>query len=185
MEDIKNTIGRNIRTLRKHKGQTLQSLSKQVGITYQQLSRIEKGLGTSTSTLERIATILGVDIKILMEEPETTLKNFIPQTRSFVPDQMCNELYAKLFTDIIKPVNDITIQKFIYEVLDKLVRDKEKIRNLMCAHVGSKSNYQFTKTELEDFCQHLFFDFADHALRLSKTDYDEEEQTEENDTYYE
>ena len=121
----------------------------------------------------------------LMEEPETTLKNFIPQTRNFVPDQMCNELYTKLYTDIIKPVNDITIQKFIYEVLDKLVRDKEKIRNLMCAHVGSKSSYQFTKTELEDFCQRLFFDFADHALRLSKTDYDKEEQTEGDDTCYE
>ena len=69
MEDIKDTIGRNIRILRKQKGQTLQSLSRQIGITHQQLSRIENGSGTSTSTLERIAAILDVDMITLMEEP--------------------------------------------------------------------------------------------------------------------
>lgn len=172
MEDIKDTIGRNIRILRKQKGQTLQSLSRQIGITHQQLSRIERGCGTSTSTLERIAAILDVDMKILMEEPEATLKASIPQTRNFIPDQMCNELYTKLYADIIKPVNDTVIEKFIYEVFDKLVKDKVKIRNLMCVHAGSKASYQFTKKELENFCQLLFMDFADHALRLSKNNYE-------------
>lgn len=178
MEDIKDTIGRNIRILRKQKGQTLQSLSRQIGITHQQLSRIENGSGTSTSTLERIAAILDVDMKILMEEPETTLKRTVPHTKNFVPDQMCNELYAKLYADIIKPVNDTAVKNFVYEVFDKLVKDKVKIRNLMCAHAGLKTNYQFTKTELEDFCQMMFVDFATHALELSNTDYENEEQTE-------
>lgn len=176
MEDIKDTIGRNIRILRKQKGQTLQSLSRQIGITHQQLSRIECGCGTSTSTLERIATILNVDMKDLMEEPEATLKASIPQTRNFIPDQMCNELYAKLYADIIKPVNDIAIEKFIYEVFNKLVKDKVKIRNLMCMHAGSKASYQFTKEELENFCQLLFVDFADHALQLSKSNYENDEE---------
>ena len=45
METIKNTIGNNIRMLRKQRGQTLDSLSRQIGITHQQLSRIEKGGG--------------------------------------------------------------------------------------------------------------------------------------------
>lgn len=185
MEDIKETIGKNIRILRKQKGQTLQSLSRQIGITHQQLSRIENGSGTSTSTLERIAAILDVDMKVLMDEPEATLKSTIPHTRNFIPDQMCNELYAKLYADIIKPVNDTAIEKFIYEVFDRLVKDKKKIHNLMCSHAGAKTNYQFTKAELEDFCQMMFVDFADHALRLSKTDYDDEEQTERSNTCYE
>lgn len=174
MEDIKDIIGKNIRILRKQKGQTLQSLSRQIGITHQQLSRIENGSGTSTSTLERIAAILDVDMKDLMEEPETTLKASIPQTRNFVPDQMRNQLYTKLYTTIIKPVNDTSVTNFVYEVFDKLVKDRVKIHDLMCAHVGVKDSYQFTKTELEDFCQLLFVDFADHALRLSKTDYEDE-----------
>lgn len=181
MEDIKTTIGKNIRILRKQRGQTLQSLSRQIGITHQQLSRVENGAGTSTSTLERIAAILDVDMKILMEEPEATLKASVPQTKNFVPDQMCSQLYAKLYADIIKPVNDTAVRNFVYEVFDKLVKDKVKIRNLMCAHAGFKSNYQFTKTELEEFCQMMFVDFADHALRFSKTDYEKEEQMERSD----
>ena len=175
MEDLKNTIGRNIRILRKQKGQTLQSLSKQIGITHQQLSRIENGSGTSTATLERIAAILDVDMKILMDEPEATLKHSIPHTRNFVPDQLCNELYAKIYTDVIKPVNDIAIERFMNEICEQLVKDRMKIRNLMCAHVGSKSSYQFTIAELEDFCQQLFVDFAAHALELSKTNYESDD----------
>lgn len=182
MEDIKTTIGKNIRILRKQRGQTLQSLSRQIGITHQQLSRIEKGGGTATSTLERIAVVLDVDMKVLMDEPEVTLKNTTPQTRNFISDYMCNEIYSKVYADIIKRVNDTAIEKFVYEVFDKLVKDKKKIRNLMCAHVGSKTNYQFTKIELEDFCQLLFVDFADHALRLSKTDYNSEGETERSDS---
>lgn len=181
MEDIKTTIGKNIRILRKQRGQTLQSLSKQIGITHQQLSRIENGAGTATSTLERIAAVLDVDIKILMDEPEATLKSTISYTRNFVPDQFCNELFMKIYTDIVKPVNDITIERFINEVFEHLVKNRDKIRNLMCAHVGSKVSYEFTAKELEDFCQLLFVDFADHALRLSKNDYDSEEQTERSD----
>lgn len=182
MEDIKNTIGRNIRILRKQHGQTLQSLSKQIGITHQQLSRIENGSGTATATLERIAAVLGVDMRILMDEPETNLKKAIPSTKNFIPDQMCNEMYAKLFADVIKPVNDIVVERFVVDIFEHLVKDKTKIRNLMCNHVGSKVSYQFTKAELEDFCQLLFVDFADHALRLSKTDYDNGEQMEGGDS---
>lgn len=179
MEDIKDTIGRNIRILRKQRGQTLQSLSRQIGITHQQLSRIENGSGTSTSTLERIAAILDVDMKILMEEPETTLRAFIPHTKNFVPDQMCNELYAKLYADVIKPVNDVTLERFINEVFERLVKDKAKIHNLMCTHAGSKESYQFTKDELEKFCQMLFVDFADYALRLSKGDCEEDDEVDD------
>lgn len=174
MEDIKTTIGKNIRILRKQKGQTLQSLSKQIGITHQQLSRIENGSGTATSTLERIAAILNVDMKILMDEPEATLRSSIPYIRNFVPDQMCNELYAKLYADVIKPVNDIVIEKFINDIFEYLVKDRDRICSLIYSHVGLKDSYKFTKEELENFCQLLFVDFTDHALRLSKTNYDDD-----------
>lgn len=179
--EIKTTIGRNIRILRKEKGMTLQSLSKQIGISHQQLSRIENGLGTSTSTLERIAAVLEVDMKILMDEPEVTLKRSISSTRNFVTNQFCNQLYAKIFSDVIKPVNDATIERFINEIFEYIVKDKKKIRNIMCEHVGSKNSYQFTVSELEDFCQQMFFEFTAHALSLSKVDYNNEEQTEWSD----
>lgn len=176
MEDMKETIGKNIRILRKRKGQTLKSLSNHIGITHQQLSRIENGQGTSTATLERIATVLGVDMKTLIDEPEANLHKAMPQTKNYVPDQLCNQMYADVYANVIKLANDTAIDKFMEEVIEKLVKDKSKIRNLMCSHVGNQSRYEFTPSELQEFCQELFVDFADHAMRLSKNSYDEEQE---------
>ena len=173
---MKETIGRNIRILRNQKGQTLKSLSSRVGITHQQLSRIENGQGTSTATLERIAAVLGVDMKTLIDEPEATLNKALPQTKNYVPDQLCNKMYADLYANVIKLANDTAIDKFMEDVVENLVKDKDKIRNLMCSHVGNHSHYEFTPLELQDFCQLLFVDFADHALRLSKNNYDKEQE---------
>ncbi len=173
MEDMKVTIGKNIRILRKDKGYTLKSLSERVGITHQQLSRIENGQGTATATLERIATVLGVGMATLVDEPEATLHKVLPQTKNYVSDQMCNQMYASLYENIIKPSNDIAIDKFMKEVIEKLVKNQNQIRNLMCSHVGSKDIYTFTPSELQALCQSLFVDFADHALRISRNDYEE------------
>lgn len=172
MEDIKNTIGRNIRILRRQKSQTLQSLSKQIGITHQQLSRIENGSGTSTATLEKIAAVLDVDMKVLIDEPETNLQKSIQKTINFIPDKLCNEMYARLYTNIIKPTNDTAIDKFIEKITEQLLKDKHKIRNIMCSHVGNKEYYQFTSLELQNFCQLLFADFVDYTIRLSKVEHD-------------
>lgn len=174
MTDIKETIGKNIRILRKQRGQSLQSLAKQVGISHQQLSNIEHGSGTSSITLERIAAILDVDLKILVDEPKATLQNSIPRTKNFVPDQLCNEFYAKLFADVVKVTNDVVIDKFIEEIIEKLVKDKNMIRNLMCSHVGKQESYEFTPSELVEYSHQLFVDFADHVMRLSKNNNDEE-----------
>lgn len=173
---MKDNIGKNIRILRKQNGHTLQSLSKQIGITHQQLSRIENGSGTSTSTLERIAAILGVDIPILIDEPEATLHRSIQQTRNFIPEQICNAIYAKLYSDVIKPANDTAIDKFMEDVIEQLVKNQSKIRNLMCSHVGKKERYEFSPSELLKFCQELVVDFADHAIRISKNEYETEKQ---------
>ena len=171
MEDIRETIGANIRTLRKQKGQSLQSLSKQVGITHQQLSRIENGSGTTNATLQRIAQLLDVDIPTLMDEPECTLQRILPQTKNFISDQLCNQMYARIYDEVIKVTNDAAIDKFMVEVTEKLVKNKAKIRNFMCTHAGDKEIYTFTPSALLDFCQLLYVDFADHAMRISKTDY--------------
>lgn len=174
MDDMRETIGKNIRIIRKSKGLTLQTLSKQIGITHQQLSRIENGLGTSSTTLQRICAVLEVDMKVLIDEPESTLQNSIPRKKSYVSEQFCKKMYARLFEDVIKPTNDIVIDKFMNEVIDKLVKDQRLIRNLMCSHVGNKELYEFTPSELLKFSQQLFVDFVDYAMRLSKNELDSE-----------
>ena len=175
MTDIKETIGKNIRILRKQRGQSLQSLAKQIGISHQQLSNIEHGSGTSSITLERIAAILDIELKALVDEPEVTLHNSIPRTKNFVPEQLCNEFYSKLFADVVKVTNDVVIDKFMEEIIEKLVKDKNIVRNLMCSHVGKQESYEFTPSELMEYSQQLFVDFADYAMRLSKNELESEE----------
>ena len=172
MEDMKDSIGKNIRILRKQRGQTLKSLSEQIGITHQQLSRIENGGGTSTSTLERIAAILGVDMSILIDEPDITLQKSISKNRTYIPEAVCQSMYAKLLTDVIKPANDTALDNYLSEVYEKIVRNKELTRNLMCTHAGKKDNYSFTPAELLAFCQDMFVEFADYATRLAKVEPD-------------
>ena len=169
---MKETIGKNIRILRKQRGQTLKSLSEQIGITHQQLSRIETGGGTSSTTLERIATILDVDMTVLIDEPEANLHRTIDHTKNYVPETVCQSMYAKLFSDIIKRANDTAIENYLGEVYEKIVRNAELTRNLMTTHAGTKENYYFTSAELFYFCQCMFVEFADYATRLTKVEQD-------------
>jgi len=178
MEDIKVTIGKNIRIFRKQKGSTLQSLSKQIGITHQQLSKIENGAGTATFTLERIAAVLNVDMKNLMEEPEANLKNSISHIENFVPKEVYNKLCSDLFQNIIKSVNDVVIERYKEKIENKLIKNKCKILELIDISIVSKGDYEknkykftFTKSELETFCYDLILNFASEILELSKIDY--------------
>ena len=185
MEDIKVTIGKNIRIFRKQKGYTLQSLSKQIGITHQQLSRIENGMGTSTHTLERIAAVLDVDMKELMEEPEINLKNSIPHIKNFVPTEIYNKLCSEMHGNIIKPINDVVIEKY-KDKIHKLLEDKDKICKLIDINIENmdtnlKRNYQknnqftFTKRQLVIFCIDLLIKFDLEISKLSKIDNDNED----------
>lgn len=172
MEDMKAIIGKNIRILRKQRGQTLKSLSEQIGMTHQQLSRIENGGGTSTATLERIAAVLDVDMPILIDEPEANLQKTIMKNKSYVPETVCQSMYAKLLVDVIKPANDTAIDNYLSEIYEKIVRNQELTRNLMCTHAGTKEIYSFSPSELLKFCQTMFVEFADHATRLAKVEPD-------------
>lgn len=179
MQNIKETIGKNIRILRKQRGQTLKSLSEQIGITHQQLSRIETGGGTASSTLERIAAILDVDMNVLIDEPEATLHKTIDHTKNYIPETVCQSMYAKLLSDVIKPANDEAIENYLNEIYEKIVRNAELTRNLMATHAGEKEIYSFTPAELFHFCQCMFVEFADYATRLSKV-----EQNNDNEFYW-
>ncbi len=53
--------GRKIRRIREQKGMTQTAVSKEAGITHATLSRIETGHHATLRTLEKIASVLGVD----------------------------------------------------------------------------------------------------------------------------
>lgn len=174
MEDMKEIIGHNIRILRQNRGQTLKSLSSQVGLTYQQLSRIENGSGTSTSTLERIAAVLGVEMQTLLDEPKATLQRSIPHTKNYISDRMYDTLCARLLDTVVKPVNDEAISAFVTDIIEHILKNTPFIRNRIVAHAGNREEYQFSYDELLSFTQKMYLDFTDYATRISKGEYPED-----------
>ena len=69
MSKVDEAIGENIRLLRLKKNMTLQVLADALSISFQQLSKYEKGSNQiSASRLLAISKILGVDIGVLYEE---------------------------------------------------------------------------------------------------------------------
>lgn len=175
MENIKQVYGKNIRTLRKQKGYTLQFLAKRVGITHQQLSRIENGGGTSSNTLERIAMALNVSPSMLVEEQgqqEYSKEPFVYDYKNFVQNKVYEELYndvSDLFLNkVIRRINDDIISNFITDIAEALYD-----RDWVCQTVNSltdksKDYYKFTHTELNDFCRQFTFICIDQIAALAR-----------------
>jgi transcriptional regulator with XRE-family HTH domain len=66
---LEKTIANNIRTLRKARKMTLQHMEDRTGLTKGYLSKIERGLKSPPfSTLNQIATALGVDLAFLLKK---------------------------------------------------------------------------------------------------------------------
>jgi transcriptional regulator with XRE-family HTH domain len=63
-------VGAKIRILRIHRGISQTDLAEQIGVTFQQVQKYEKGMNrVGASRLSRIATVLGVSIGELFESP--------------------------------------------------------------------------------------------------------------------
>ena len=68
MSDGMPHIGKNIRTLRAHRGLSQQQLADKTGLTRQTIFTIEHGGGTTTKTLNAIASALGVSSEKLVSK---------------------------------------------------------------------------------------------------------------------
>src|ERR1700681_1887306 len=75
MHPVDRSVGRRIRILRVSRGLSQTALASQLGLTFQQLQKYEKGTNRiSASRLHDIARILGVEVASFFEDaadPET------------------------------------------------------------------------------------------------------------------
>jgi transcriptional regulator with XRE-family HTH domain len=64
------TVGENIRSIRKQKGLSMETVANDCEIEYRQLGRIERGEGNTTIiSLFRIAEVLKVDVQQFFISP--------------------------------------------------------------------------------------------------------------------
>jgi len=61
-------VGQEILRLRREKGLTQIGLAQKIGVTQQEISRVENGDNCSLSTLHRISKALDYDIEIIFKE---------------------------------------------------------------------------------------------------------------------
>ena len=71
MSTLRNRFGKRLRYIRRHKDLTQEQLAEAVGISIEFLSNLERGVNApSFETLEKLATILEVQVRAFFEFPE-------------------------------------------------------------------------------------------------------------------
>jgi len=69
MADLRSQFGKRLRSLRKQRGLTQESLAEALGVSVDLVSMIERGLrAPSFDTLERLADALSVQVSALFTE---------------------------------------------------------------------------------------------------------------------
>ncbi len=74
MEDpeiLVQKVGRRIAELRKQAGLTQEELAERLGVGWRYLSRAERGENLTLRTMAKIANVLGVEVKSLLNKPRT------------------------------------------------------------------------------------------------------------------
>ncbi len=71
MSTLRNRFGKRLRYIRRHKDLTQEQLAEAVGISIEFLSNLERGVNApSFETLEKLATVLEVQVQAFFEFPE-------------------------------------------------------------------------------------------------------------------
>lgn len=82
---IDQRIGDKIRTLRLEQNITQQSLGEQIGVSYQQIQKYERGSNRiSAVSLFEICKVLNVPISSMFDEPARSFNQIIGKSRSRV-----------------------------------------------------------------------------------------------------
>lgn len=175
MEDIKMIYGRNIKMIREQRRYSLQFLAQRVGITHQQLSRIENGSGTSSATLERIAFVLDVSVSTLTADKEPVIHG-TSKYKNFVDNTVCEQVYddinntfEKTFNRNIQFINDNAISNYVDEIFERLQpSNNDKMSEIMHKCISKKDNYCFTYSELLGLCKRFALEYVTEIMQIAK-----------------
>jgi transcriptional regulator with XRE-family HTH domain len=78
--DVKQALGARIKELRKKLNYTQEQFAEKIGVAPRHISRIENGVNTpSVETLEKIAIVLGVEIKDLFNFQHLKSENHLKE----------------------------------------------------------------------------------------------------------
>ena len=96
-------VGRLVQRLRKRAGKTQEMLARDLGITYQQLGKYERGeSGFRFTTVCRIAGLLGVPVSLFIDAVARPGMAEAPAPYEPAPPATANEDFARAFDEAIR-----------------------------------------------------------------------------------
>jgi transcriptional regulator with XRE-family HTH domain len=121
-------VGSRVRMRRMTLGMTQERLGDELGLTFQQVQKYEKGTNRiSASRLQHLSKILGVPVPFFFEgvpnAPHSTHRSEAPSTR-YVTDFLANHqghALVRAFVQIKNPV----VRRAIVRMVETLVADKD------------------------------------------------------------
>ncbi|SON56081.1 anaerobic benzoate catabolism transcriptional regulator [Hartmannibacter diazotrophicus] len=116
---IDRIVGRNVRMMRALRGMSQTALGQQVGVTFQQIQKYEKGTNrVSASMLFEIAKVLDADVKSFFVEalPSSDDQHFAVPVAETFGTKLDLQIMQKLFE-----VRDARVKRQILELLDAII----------------------------------------------------------------
>ena len=160
MDKTRNTIGDNIRRIRKDKGIKQRELAKKLGVAYQNLSGWERGVRQpSTKYLSKIAEALGVNVESLLYEKKKKQETYFSlKERKELRKQITREeqehidSFNRFMEKYIKEVNNRESfhEGFIDRLLDKFTRrTKPSVEQILADNEYLKSRISELEEEVK------------------------------------
>jgi transcriptional regulator with XRE-family HTH domain len=120
-------LGRKISRIREIRGIKQDYLASELGVSQQTISKIEQSEEVEDSTLEKIATVLGVTVEGIKNFTEEAIFNYFNTFNDEVSDSF-NTYHSCTFNPLDKLMEVVEENKTLYERL--LASEREKIELL-------------------------------------------------------
>ena len=151
--DIEPNVGVRLRTLREQRGLSLRELAEHCGISFNAISRIERGESSPTvSTLHQLATALNVSIAAFFEDGHEEATVFIPRDRrlrSSTNGISMESLGTGLRNQQLEPFL-VTVEPGAGNADDPIVHSGEEFVHCLEGTIGYRVNNETYKLEAGD-----------------------------------
>lgn len=125
---IDEVVGRNIRIYRLSKGMSQTNLADELGLTFQQIQKYEKGTNrVGSGRLYQIAAILGVDVMTLFEGSEDVKTAVKEKSKTSVMDLLAEPQALRLvqaFAEISDPELRRTVVTLVETIVARTGRER-------------------------------------------------------------
>lgn len=145
-EELKNTIGRNLKAARWRRGWSQDFVSKQTGLSIRTISRAETGRGLSKDTLKRLSSFYAIRIENVYTEDRQTPDSQVKITP--IPFEMAVRLLSQ--SSFVNDIQREAVLQFNNAVQRNALMCGKDIAGIMSEVISEKKSY--TASDIVQCC---------------------------------